>query len=46
MPSLSSSHNTASIFERRASVARAFAFPYYYFSRSGRLPHAGWTGTA
>jgi hypothetical protein len=30
-----------------AAVARAFAFPfYYYFGRSGRLPHAGWKGKA
>jgi hypothetical protein len=27
--------------------ARFWAFPfYYYFGRSGRLPHAGWTGNA
>jgi hypothetical protein len=28
--------------------ARTFAFPFYfyYFSRSGRLPHAGWEGSA
>ena len=24
----------------------AFPFYFYYFSRSGRLPHAGWEGSA
>ena len=31
---------------RAQRVANAFAFPYdyFYFSRVGRLPHAGWEG--
>lgn len=29
---------------RCADMTRAFAFPYYYFSPYGRLPHAGWMG--
>ena len=28
------------------AYAFAFSFSYYYFGRSGRLPHAGWRGSA
>jgi hypothetical protein len=29
---------------RPQRVANAFAYYYFYFSRVGRLPHAGWEG--
>jgi hypothetical protein len=28
------------------AIHSVYAFPFYYFSRFGRLPHAGWEGDA